>query len=182
MALITRITRLFTADFHAVLDRLEEPEILLKQALREMEEDLSRQQQCVKQLQLEYEQLSARQGATRASLQKVDEELDICFASDEQALARSITRRKLEAERLSNSIASTQENTRLALVEQQNLLLENRSRLQNMRHQAELLSAETPAANTVTSDISGGIVAECSITDDEVEVAYLREKQNRSRP
>ena len=37
MALITRISRLFTADFHAVLDRIEEPDVLLKHAIREME-------------------------------------------------------------------------------------------------------------------------------------------------
>ena len=39
MALINRISRLFTADMHAVLDRLEEPDVLLKQALREMEDE-----------------------------------------------------------------------------------------------------------------------------------------------
>ena len=30
MALINRVSRLFTADFNAVLDRIEEPELLLK--------------------------------------------------------------------------------------------------------------------------------------------------------
>ncbi len=40
MALITRVSRLFQADFHAVLDRIEEPEVLLRQAVREMEEEL----------------------------------------------------------------------------------------------------------------------------------------------
>jgi phage shock protein A len=33
MALINRISRLFKADFHAVLDQIEEPEGLLKQAI-----------------------------------------------------------------------------------------------------------------------------------------------------
>ena len=34
MAIVTRLTRLFRADAHAVLDRLEEPEVLLRQAVR----------------------------------------------------------------------------------------------------------------------------------------------------
>jgi phage shock protein A len=38
MALITRLSRLFQADMHAVLDKIEEPELLLRQAIREMEE------------------------------------------------------------------------------------------------------------------------------------------------
>jgi len=37
MALVTRLTRLFQADFHAVLDRIEEPDLQLKQAVREMQ-------------------------------------------------------------------------------------------------------------------------------------------------
>ena len=42
MALIKRLSRLFAADLHAVLDQIEEPEALLKQAVREMEEELAR--------------------------------------------------------------------------------------------------------------------------------------------
>ena len=41
MALITRLSRLFQADMHAVLDKIEEPELLLKQAIREMEESIT---------------------------------------------------------------------------------------------------------------------------------------------
>ena len=40
MALINRVTRLFKADIHAVLDQIEEPEQLLRQAVRDMEEEL----------------------------------------------------------------------------------------------------------------------------------------------
>ena len=45
MALITRVSRLFQADFHAVLDRIEDPEALLRQAVREMEEELAHDEQ-----------------------------------------------------------------------------------------------------------------------------------------
>ena len=42
MALIKRVARLFHSDMHAVLDRLEDPESLMKHSIREMEEDLRR--------------------------------------------------------------------------------------------------------------------------------------------
>ena len=45
MVLISRISRLFRADLHAVLDRIEEPEALLRQAIREMEELLAQDEQ-----------------------------------------------------------------------------------------------------------------------------------------
>ena len=47
MTLITRLSRLFRADFHAVLDRIEEPETLLRQAIREMEEEIACQEQAM---------------------------------------------------------------------------------------------------------------------------------------
>ena len=34
MPLINRVSRLFRADLHAVLDRIEEPDVLLRQAAR----------------------------------------------------------------------------------------------------------------------------------------------------
>ena len=48
MALINRMSRLFTADVHAVLDRIEEPDVLLRQAIREMEEALERSEHDVR--------------------------------------------------------------------------------------------------------------------------------------
>ena len=57
MALITRLSRLFQADLHAVLDRIEEPDTLLRQAMREMEEALDPDAQQIKRLQLEQGQL-----------------------------------------------------------------------------------------------------------------------------
>ena len=41
MPLVDRVARLFRADLHAVMDRIEEPDVLLRQALREMEEELA---------------------------------------------------------------------------------------------------------------------------------------------
>ena len=53
MALIKRLSRLFAADLHAVLDQIEEPEALLKQAVREMEEELARRAARLKALERE---------------------------------------------------------------------------------------------------------------------------------
>ena len=97
MALITRVSRLFRADLHAVLDRIEEPDILLKQALREMEEALARDEQRVKLLTHEQAQLSSRAQEVEQSLSDIEEELDVCFDSGKDELARALVRRKLEA-------------------------------------------------------------------------------------
>src|SRR5690606_30311485 len=96
VALINRMSRLITADFHAVLDRLEEPEALLRQAIREMEEELARNERKVTGLEHEQEGLIARREKLDATLRELDTELDLSFDSGNEALARRLIKRKLE--------------------------------------------------------------------------------------
>ena len=98
MALITRLTRLFKADMHAVLDRLEEPDALLRQAIREMEEEVSQNARRLQAKEHEIQQVSSRIKEVEKSLNGLDAQLDLCFEAENESLARSLLRRKLEGE------------------------------------------------------------------------------------
>ena len=95
MALVTRLSRLFQADVHAVLDRIEEPDLQLRQAVREMQLALDQDRQRVKLLQHEAAQLTKAIADCERALQAFDEELDICLAAKKDDLARDLVRRKL---------------------------------------------------------------------------------------
>ena len=99
MALVTRLSRLFQADFHAVLDRIEEPDLQLRQAVREMQFALEQDQQRLKLLQHEATQLGKATTDAEANLKGFDEELDICLAAKKDDLARDLIRRKLTGEK-----------------------------------------------------------------------------------
>ena len=105
MALINRMSRLFTADVHAVLDRIEEPDVLLKHAVREMEEELGRSELEVRALEHEHGALGERLRKSHAALAELGEQLDVCFASGNDDLARKVLKRKLETERLERHVA-----------------------------------------------------------------------------
>jgi len=104
MALITRMSRLLTADLHAVLDRIEEPEVLLKHAVREMEEELARGEQRARAIEHEHDALGGRLRKTAALKAEIEAELEVCFTSGNDELARKVVRRKLETERLERHI------------------------------------------------------------------------------
>ena len=177
MALITRVSRLFRADFHAVLDRIEEPDVLLRQAIREMEEALARDEQRLRMLNHEQEQLVARSRDLDQSLSDIEEELEICFTSGKDDLARTLIRRKLEAQRLGKQLSHRLEMLQSTLSGLQAGLEENRSRLDSMRQKAELLTddreTDYPEDNFSGPDIT--------VRDEDVEIAFLREKQKRGR-
>lgn len=174
MALINRITRLFRADMHAVLDRLEEPDTLLRQAVREMEEDIVADEQRLKLLQHEQDQLVERQKDIGQSLLQFDEELELCFSTDQEVLARGLVKRKLEAQRFDKFLYRKGEALKTTLAELEQRLTENRKRLQAMQQKLELLSEEIASSNA-----DKGLQPEISVSEDEVDVAFLREQQQR---
>lgn len=174
MALINRMSRLLTADIHAVLDRIEEPEALLRQAIREMEEELASAERRTRRLEQEREGLVARRAKLEASITELDGQLDVCFEAGNDALGRKLVRRKLEAERLGRRLTDKLEDVDKAVDAQRATLVERREQLDIMRQKSEVLSETAEPERTFTEDSVGFVVG-----DDEVEVAFLRERQRR---
>jgi phage shock protein A len=171
MALINRMAQLFTADMHAVLDRIEEPDVLLKHAVREMEEALAHNEQHARALEHEHEALGERLRKSEALVVQQGTELDACFAAGDEALARKVIKRRLETERLAGEIAER----RTAVAKERAALRatvdEQREELDVMRQKAELLTA-TAAGDPARA-------ASFAVGETEVEVAFLRERQKR---
>lgn len=175
MALITRIGRLFRADFNAVLDRIEEPDVLLKQALREMEEDLHNDAQHLKILEKEHAQFEVKIEELTKNLKQIDQELDICFESDEKELARNQVKRKLEMQRYEKHCNARLDTTANKVRELKTRVDENKARFTVMQQKLELLIDEEPK---VTGDEFFSNI-NMSLQDDDIEMAFLREKQAR---
>lgn len=176
MALISRVTRLFRADFHAVLDRVEEPDILLRQAIREMEEDLAHDQQAYKRYGQERDQLAKREGEFEGTVKSLTEELEVCFAADKDDLARSLVRRKLETERSLQLLVRRREALGVQIDRLAQRLDENRSRYESMRQKAELFDEQ----NRETGSEEAWRDIDVRVRDEDVEVALLKERQRRA--
>lgn len=177
MAIITRLTRLFRADVHAVLDRMEEPDVLLRQAIREMEEEVAQNAQHLKARELDRQQTQGRMDAIEASRKDIAEQLDLCFAVQNEALARTLLRRRLEGERLIKHLGQRLTGLQQVFAERSSQLDENRRRLEAMRQKAELF--DTEAVRAQGTDAGRGSSAECAISDADVDLALLREQQQR---
>ncbi len=177
MAIVSRITRWFTADVHAVLDRLEEPDALLRQAIREMEVALAGQAQQLKALELERELLRRRSSEIDRTLASIREELDLSFAAGNEALVRTCLRRRLEGERLLRQF----EQRELALsrqIEQATPALEQqRERLESMRQKAALFDVDI--ALCADTDGIRWNSADCGVSEADIDLALLREQQAR---
>ena len=175
MALVTRLSRLFQADFHAVLDRIEEPDIQLKQAVREMQLALDQDEQRLGLLQHEAEQLLKADSETEQSLSAFDEELDICLGAKKDDLARDLIRRKLSSEKRLLSIRQQSQAIDSQYKRLDRQIDEQRQQLTSMKQKLELLvvNEDFPGPNEFNHTEN--------IRNEEIEIALLREKQRRAQ-
>ena len=174
MALINRMSRLFTADVHAVLDRIEEPDVLLKHAIREMDEELAR----LRATREASSSTSARRSPTgnarckRRSRSSSSSSTSASRTRNEE-LARKVVKRKLETERLGKHVAERQRSDRQgARRAGARSSTSSASGSTCMRQKAELLAAAPSGGDEWGK-------TDFTVGEDEVEVAFLREQQSR---
>ena len=158
MALINRISRLFKADFHQQVGDARQRRAHDQHALNERSSEL--------------ESASVDFGA----------QLDLCFESDKDDLARGLIRKRLEAERLLKRLNARHAANEAYLEGQRALFEENQATLESLRQKAELFASRRPefsAGDSEFDDISW-MAREMTVGDDEVEIVFLREKSARS--
>ena len=176
MALITRLSRLFEADFHAVLDRIEEPELQLRQAVREMQFALDQDRQRTGLLQHEAAQLDKATSGLCASIEALDQELDICLDADKEDLARDLVRRKLAAEKQLHAIRGQAEVIDAQRRDLETAIDEQGQQLAAMKQKLNLFAGQENGFGR------GGYSPPEAIRSEEIEIALLREKQRRAKP
>jgi phage shock protein A len=177
MAFITRLARLLRADLHALLDHLEEPELVLAQAIREMEQALDQERRRSSRLSREIERFATQESDLRRVIAHAGESLEDCLAAGDEALARPVIQRRLETERQLAVIAR-----RRGDIESEHGLLERRladrsARLTELRARAALYENEGGADEDDRVDLAD--YRQPAIHETDVEVALLRAKRLR---
>jgi phage shock protein A len=165
-----------------VLDQIEEPEALLKQAIRDMEDDLDDTERRIALCSHDQEALSVRRRELEGAIGEIDAQLDLCFESGKDGLAKTLIKKKLEAERLLKSLNAKHASNDKYLDEQRKLFEENNATLEGLRQKAELFAQRAPARTDTGSGLEdiAWMAREMTVGDDEVEIAYLHEKSLRS--
>lgn len=176
MALITRVSRLFRADVNAVLDRIEEPASLLRQAVLDMEEALARDEERVRRLAEAQREQSLRVAEFERALDELAEPLELAFGSGREDLARALIRRRLESEQLRRVAVERQARLARTLAERNDRLAANRGRLAQLRQRAEAIVGEAAAER----DEERGMALIPVVREEDVELAFLREKARRA--
>lgn len=175
MTILGRISKLFKADVHCILDQLEEPAAVLKQALREMEEEIRKDMQLLAQMKTRAERLNSRKNAHDREVSGTDEQLEVCFIARNESLAKAMIRKRLEAQKriafISNEIEK--ENKEIEVLSHR--IKEREEAMNHIREKFELLTEEAFSTEPADKD-----PCKLRVTEEEVEVAFLRAMQERN--
>ena len=170
MTLINRMARLFRADAHALMDRLEEPEVLLAGALRDME---AAHAATAREVGVVRDRLARTQNQMQTLEEQIEaagEELEICLDAAEEDLARTVIRRRLHLEK--------QQHAR------QQVLADGRTQLNeleaSLKREAEQIAALREKQALLAPDEDDAPVEITPADADQVEVILLREKRRRA--
>lgn len=174
MTIVTRLCRLIRADVHGLLDELEEPRALLNQAVREMKEDLARQEAEVGRLVQQIERERTRRKEIDAGLEDCRQQLELCFGAGNDELARAVLRRRIELQRRAEILERRIAEESREAADREKRVQEGRAKLQSLLEKVELLAG----ANVVDDDRT--TVRGSHVTDEEVELALLQERQARA--
>ncbi|NEX19030.1 hypothetical protein G3480_01645 [Thiorhodococcus mannitoliphagus] len=177
MAFITRLSRLVRADLHAMLDRLEAPDLVLAQAVREMEQALDQDKRALARLEREGTRLQDQRAELERGLRQTAEALDDCLAAGQDDLARPVIRRRLETERQAGQLSqrlraleADAETRRQRLAEQEARLVDLRSRAAFYEESGAAEEGRFSEAWSSSSD---------AVRDADVEIALLQAKRQR---
>jgi len=162
---------------NAVLDQIEEPEVLLKQALREMDALLIQEQQQIKLLELKQQQFLGKQDELKQSLSELEQQLVFCFKSEKDDLARSLIKRKLETKQQLKLLTNTLKNLNEQNQQLKTQLKEHQSQFASMQQKADIFKHnDADQASDYQWDNTT-----VSIQDEDIEVTFLHEKQQWSQ-
>ena len=88
MSIMTRLVRVFKADIHSVIDRLEDKSHLLKQCFRDMEEALVQKESRLKKMITSRDQIKREEEKYLHEIEKLEQDMIAAIHKDKNDIAR----------------------------------------------------------------------------------------------
>jgi phage shock protein A len=181
MAIKNRIKRLFQADVNAILDVIEEPDAVLKQAIREMQERLDRERGELARIEKSISVLSQKETYLREQLASTEDDLQLCLDQGNEELTRKSIGRKLSCEKhllaVQRRIRQFEQHgeAKAQVVELQQTQLE--SIVEKARFYVKTEVEDSPLAvaeSILSSSEPGSFPGGTHVTEEEIEMEWIR--------
>ncbi len=177
MSILTRVSRLFKADMHGILDAMEDPEATLRQAVRDMEEEIAKSEARIKRLVRKEDRLEKTKKSFARELQDLEREIGFCLDENNEMLAKSLIRKKLEVDQWLKRIAIQlgHVNDEKTIISEE--LSERKDKLKSITEKQGVFAVRSGNGWAEHSDRSLSTERCETITEEQVELEFLHQKQ-----
>lgn len=93
MGMMTRFIRMWKADIHGVMDQLEDKGLLLKQSLRDMEEELERKEARFRKMTAARNRLAGEHEKCGRECEKLEQDLAVALKKNRDDIARMLIKK-----------------------------------------------------------------------------------------
>ena len=177
MAIIARIVKIFKADIHGVMDRLEDRGLLLKQHLRDMEETLNRREAKLQKMTASYNQGLKDLSIFKQQWEALDHDLTVAVRKNKDDIARMLIRKMKPLEDLRNELGRHLKTLEEEMIQFKNHLQQQRLRYEQLKnraaeylHASQMQQWEKDMIDPVSDDGYG------QLADQEIELELLKRK------
>ncbi|MET1253987.1 PspA/IM30 family protein [Aliikangiella maris] len=181
MALFKRIGTLLSADIHAVLDWVEDPQDLLKQAMREMQTELQKQQYCLSQTQQSLVHLKSQLAQLATEQEKIERNIDLCFTTQQQALLKVQIKNKLILQKQHHFLLTQQDILKKQEIQAAQNIEENEAQYEKLQQQLIAVGLTNNQHYQSGAPYTQKNTYHFSVTEDEITMALIEAKQARER-
>ena len=173
MGLLTRMTTLFKADAHGVVDSIEDRSLLLKQHLREAETELVRKRARFEAVVAEEKQSREASKRLATEMKRLEGDVSLAIDGDKEELARFAIKKLLGLQRRSEQVESRGKQLREECAEVEKELERQEQELSELRVRVKAFLARAHAGEEDFRFI------EPVVENEEIEIELLRRRQER---
>ena len=174
MSISKRIVRLVKSDIHEILDCLEDPQAILSQAIRDMEDEMRITQARSESLQSESQKIGTFIARLESSHAEAVAQIETCFDSENETLVRTFIRKRLELEKRRKQLLETQAGIQKELSECQTRLKEQEEKITSIKEKQDLFTNYEKQ-----SSASPAYEEKWAVSEEQVELAILEERRKR---
>jgi phage shock protein A len=178
MGIMTRFTRLCKADIHGVMDQLEDKGLLLKQYLRDMEEELGRKESRLRKLVVSRDKLQQDYDKYSGECENLNRDIDSAIKKDKDDIARQLIKKLKPMSTYRDELARHIHNLSREITQFHGMMEEQRFQYEQLEirakeyfHREEREKWERTIASTIPFAPSG------EPTEEEVELELLKRRE-----
>ncbi|RIL07390.1 MAG: hypothetical protein DCC75_10060, partial [Proteobacteria bacterium] len=173
MSIANRLIRLVKADLHSILDLLEDPGVVLRQAIRDMQEEIEANEKMLEDIAKRRACfVKERESISSASAQTQDQ-LELCLREGKDELARVAVRKKLSLSKRAALVERHAANLAKQHDELAKQLSGRKEQLARVREKSELFEEMEASSQAKCESASDQDLA---VSEREIELSLLEEK------